>query len=76
MSAACASSSAAATVRIRSPSACAASKVALPPIGIPRLAQVPPPYGTTAVSPDSTATSSSGTSSTSAMICASAVWVP
>jgi hypothetical protein len=52
MSAACASSSAAATVRMRSPSARAASNVALPPIGMPRLAQVPPPYGTTAVSPE------------------------
>jgi len=50
--------------------------VALPPIGIPRLAHVPPPYGTMAVSPECTATRSTDTSSSVAMICASAVCVP
>ena len=37
-----------------------ASSVALPPIGMPRLAQVPPPYGVIAVSPDSTVIASIG----------------
>jgi hypothetical protein len=50
--------------------------VALPPMGMPRLAQVPPPYGTIAVSPMSTVTASIGTPSSSATIWASAVRVP
>ena len=53
-----------------------ARSVALPPIGMPRLAHVPPPYGTTAVSPETTATDSTGTPSSSATIWASAVRVP
>jgi hypothetical protein len=76
MSSAAASSSTAAARRMRSPRARAPSSVAAPPIGVPRLAQVPPPYGPIAVSPESTVTSSTPTPISSAMIWASASGMP
>jgi len=76
MSSAWASSRTAERRRIFSASARAASMLALPPMGIPRLAHVPPPYGTTAVSPETTRTRSTSTPSSSAMIWAGAVGVP
>src|SRR5207247_6441151 len=48
----------AATRLIRSPRRPAARRVAAPPMGIPRLAQVPPPYGRTDVAPERTDTPS------------------
>jgi hypothetical protein len=62
--------------RTLSASAREARIVALPPIGIPRLAHVPPPYGISAVSPERTATASTATPSSSATICATAVGIP
>ena len=64
----CASRSVPATTRILAASARAASSVALPPIGMPRLAHVPPPYGVIAVSPDSTLIASIDSASSSPMI--------